>query len=134
MAVETRDILLKAAEDVTQGMWCRGTWFQDPDDEAQIWSADELFGVSFDKKVGELPLDHAIKSRRCAEGSLALAAKLLGGGFGDYRTAKRAVDRRLELQGHVGSLMAFNDAHLPNDPFEAGQQLAELFRTTAEAL
>lgn len=44
----------------------------------------------------------------------------------DYRQASQAVNRHTPL-------IAFNDS-LPDDPFTAGQQLAELFRTTAESL
>jgi hypothetical protein len=124
MSVESKDILLKAAEDVQQGMWCKGSWFH-----------DSGYGLSRVLEAAEEEVALLAASRRCAQGSLVLATRLLGGTEDDYLDAENAVDNR--LMSHVGwwsGLIAYNDDSLPDDPFEAGQQLAELFRTTAEAL
>ena len=132
MSVETRDILLKAAEDVTQGMWCKGTWFDVADFIDISMNPDH---VLFD---GRLTVEVAQKHERCAEGSVALATALLGGGSEDYDRAVEAVQRRVgacpEIHGEH-YLRTHNDICLEGfDPFEAGQQLAELFRSTAESL
>lgn len=119
MSVEVRDILLKAAEDVQQGMWCKEFWFIDPRTNAHYFDFD-LFG-------DDLSIETAQASKRCAAGSIALAAALLGGSWPEAREAGWVV------QAQLGEgLLDFNERFV--DPFEAGQQLAELFRTTAEAL
>jgi hypothetical protein len=120
--VLVKDILLKAAEDVQSGMWCKGAYFRE---------APEVHdGTLFSEDL----IDAALASHRCAEGSLMVAAKLLGGTQTDWSKASLAVSGRLRRKGYQGGLIGFNDEKLPDDPFEAGQQLAELFRSTAEAL
>lgn len=125
--VETRDILLKAAEDVQQGMWCKTSTFR-VNGEARLVT-DLLYGDSNFDFIDPITLDQAMASKRCAQGSLGVATMLLGGRFDEYTAALTAV------QDRIGTLLwVYNDDHLPDDPFEAGQQLAELFRTTAESL
>jgi hypothetical protein len=126
MTVDTRDILLKAAEDVTQGMWCRGHYFMD--------EAEELFPEALFRSSSTELLDLAQNSRRCAHGSLVVATLLLGGSLNDYTAVDRAVHSRVTSFTEASGLIAYNDDILPDDPFEAGQQLAELFRMTVEAL
>lgn len=121
---DTKDILLKAAEDVQSGMWCKRDYFV---------TEDPVHYIDVDIFDGTLKTGAAQASKRCAHGSLALATRLLGGDTNDYRFAADAAVRQLWKLGH-SSLVEFNDDHLPDDPFEAGQQLAELFRTTAESL
>ena len=118
-----RDILIKAAEDVQSGMWCKGHYFHDAETVhyGNLFSDDDL-------------LSDALASRRCAEGSLMVATKLLGGSRSDYANASEALHQRLRELDLAYSLIAYNDEELPDDPFDAGQQLAELFRNTAEAL
>lgn len=120
MTVDVRDILLKAAEDVQSGMWCKGAFFENHKsytDRALI--------------VGLLPLDKAMASKRCARGSLAVATKLLGGTVEEY-DAVESVATDAALRRGARSLVEFNDG-FPDDPFEAGQQLAAFFRQAADA-
>jgi hypothetical protein len=120
--VLVKDILLKAAEDVQSGMWCKGDYFRE---------APEVYdGTLFSDDL----IDAALASHRCAEGSLMVATKLLGGTRTDWMKTSTAVSGRLRETGYFGGLIGFNDENLPDDPFEAGQILAELFRSTAEAL
>jgi hypothetical protein len=140
--VLVKDILLKAAEDVQSGMWCQGRWFIDEDGKG--YSDGDLM------IFGGLTMEKALKSHRCAEGSIALSTQLLGGVVYDYEAALAEVGKTLEARPYppttacafdndhshqsIRLLSHFNDIHLPGDPFEAGQILAELFRSTAEAL
>lgn len=133
-----RCILLKAAEDVQSGMWCKGDYYAVEIDEnrhvtdAPFWGPTHLFTNRAFETVAD-------KYRR-AEGSLALVTWQLGGNHRDYRRASQAVRKTLHERfgeddyGYPMMLHEFNDDHLPDDPFEAGQQLAELFRSTAESL
>ena len=121
MTVTTKDILYKAAEDVQQGMWCMGQWFEDQG-EVSVTRV-------YDKLTDRLSVEQMQSSPRCAEGSLVLSTRLLGGTAEDYGKAVGAVEARIDR-----ALFIFNDHSLPNDPFSAGQQLAELFRSTADAL
>lgn len=140
--VSISDILIKAAEDVQQGMWCRNDWFRG--DDGERWAETELFS-------GFLSVEKAQGLQRCAEGSVALATLLLGGTVSDFDAAVDDVRTNLpnsracgcdpatacrcdSCASHPISLAHHNDKHLPDDPFEAGQTLAELFRTTAESL
>lgn len=118
-----KDILLKAAEDVQSGMWCKDFYF-----------ATDTNACDLDVLTGTLALKEALASKRCAHGSLALATKLLGGSVDEYEYASGAVIDRLVEYDHLDGLVHFNDEVLPDDPFEAGQELAELFRKTAEGL
>ena len=126
MGVTTKDILYKAAEDVQQGMWCRDFWFAAADGTG-IEATDGML------VAGTYPLEEALKARRCAEGSIAIATALLGGDQSDLFQAQDAV-RQVCYERYATGIIGFNDDHLPDDPFEAGQQLAELFRETADAL
>jgi hypothetical protein len=123
----TKDIILKAAEDVGSGMWCRNEWFSGvrSDDTTSRHS------VAF---AADVTIEQLQESKRCAEGSIQLATRLLGGGSDDSEAAIMAVEKEMRSRGaHGGALFSYND-HLPDDPFEAGQQLADLFRETAETL
>lgn len=128
MSVEIRDILLKAAEDVQSGMWCKGEWYAGlSQEEFQPWNID---------------LETALATQRCAEGSIGVAILLLGAGEGEFLDTQAAINRHLSegnsctiaCLNYENPLVHLNDRHLPDDPFEAGQQLAELFRQTAESL
>jgi hypothetical protein len=127
MSVETKDILFKAAEDVQQGMWCKGSWFHL---DGMHWANP------FTLIEGGDNVERATASERCAEGSIALATRLLGGTNADFEKARYKVETQISCEGHAGraTLAEHNDYCLGDDPFEAGQQLAELFRATAEAL
>lgn len=130
MTVETRDILLKAAEDVQSGMWCKRGWFVDESgaehqNGAALWETNRLLALS---------VEEAMSMRRCGGGSILLATALLGGDWEDANAAIGIIDSALRMSAKAAGLPSFNDEILPDDPFEAGQQLAELFRQTAEAL
>jgi len=127
--VLVKDILLKAAEDVQSGMWCSGAWFASRRDP-QYCSEEELSSDA----AFELGADAVKGKYRCAEGSIQLATVLLGGTRDDYGNALHHVNATLRERTSYNLLEAFNDCALPADPFDAGQQLAELFRSTAEAL
>lgn len=134
--VDSADILLKAAEDVQSGMWCRGAMFR---------NEDEIGGQTFLPGF-DLDLEQALKMRRCAIGSIAVATEALGGSDAEYRVAcHRAAnwlpetDAPFDVPGLAGNpeaqLAHFNDYELDaNDPFEAGQTLAEIFRSAATSL
>lgn len=126
--VDVKDILYKAAEDVQSGMWCKGSWLQTS--EGDIYDS-----FPWAINLATAPLNNL---NRCAEGSIGVAVALIGGGRSEWEAATRAVSRNLPdcdclPPGHT-SIPHFNDDHLPDDPFEAGAQLAELFRSTADAL
>lgn len=138
-----RDILVKAAEGIQEGMWCRNAAFREPDqdaDEGETW-AGSLFGTS-----SKWSLAMAASAERCATGELAYRTAQLGGKFGDYYT----------ICGYVGDVIAeecsvrvheredddgedqitwHNDRCLPfaMDAFSAGQEWARIFRQVAES-
>ena len=119
-----KDILLKAAEDVQQGMWCRGVWFHGHIDTA---SAQDLLS-------GELTADDAQKMHRCAEGSIALATAMLGGDYSTYLTTLgHAADH---INHEAGEFVSdHNDKCMKGmDAFDAGQEWATIFRRAADAL
>lgn len=134
MTVDTTDILLKAAEDVQSGMWCKGAMFESAGQPTTV-----VLGYT------NLSADELGRMKRCAVGSIALATILFGGKSPDYHDACERVAALIELPADVlpptlatpafgeGTVIAFNDYVLVDDPFEAGQELAELFRRAAEA-
>lgn len=129
----TKDILIKAAEDVQQGMWCQGALFK------MAWPADDIFVSSHVKELAQ-------KAPRCAEGSINLATALSGGDWADAEKAIHAVNAVLgefcDEKIHFGedllpcnTLYHHNDHHMDDmDSFEAGQHLAEIFRVAASRL
>lgn len=134
--IDTTDILLKASEDVQSGMWCKGSMFRHPGEETGTVMIP-----------GEFTPEEVARMERCAIGSLAYATALLGGDADDYRAACQRVSTWIELPPRMqdmldaqstvepeATIVQFNDAVLPDDPFEAGQQLADLFRRAAEGL
>lgn len=165
-----RDILLKGAEDVAQGMWCRGAQFAaEVDEESRyvgygtagydqaryvlVWPLlyTELVGSPADSEMRSELMGVALGAYRCAEGSLQVATAMLGGDPVAWEEAvswaEREIAGRPELtDGSCESLdegcgrrmmplAHFNDAHLTGmTPFEAGQVLAEIFRSAAERL
>lgn len=163
---EFKDILIKAAEDVQQGMWCSGALFQTV---GGVWdmyleivpeSLSSSF-ISLDESVMSyspmetiesviLNAEKASKSHRCAQGSIALAAALLG--HGRQPVLEEILSRADELvtkalYEHCSScaeasfyrlsflIVTHNDCHMRGyGPFEAGVFWAEIFRESAEAL
>lgn len=126
--VDTRDILLKAAEDVQQGMWCRGGWFRNIHSGTYLMRMPDMWG-------SRQTLDYLTRHQRCAGGSLALATANAGGDYKSWVDTLSAVGATIrQTCDCAGHLQGHNDHCLSDDPFEAGQQLAELFRTTAESL
>ena len=148
---QTSDILIKAAEDVQEGMWCTGQWFTNnaaiaeyPNntlEQEESYGSDEAFDMQM--TAGKLS-----KLHRCAEGSIALSAIIAGLGKGAFYLAIGAVNKNLrnhcdrcktdeDLYGvdssGVASLNNHNDAHMAGmDSFSAGTHLAEIFRDTAD--
>lgn len=121
-----KDVLLKAAEDVQAGMWCQHTLFKIPGGKlVEYMRVEELLGV-----------------RRCAEGSIYLASRLLIKDPTEANIlagkASNAVHEYADKHQSFGDhqrLWQFNDYALPrDDPFEAGQRLASLFREVEASL
>lgn len=134
-----RDILIKAAEDVQQGLWCTGHWFYD-DKNHVGYLADHIFA----KGTG-LTLEDAALMRKCAEGSVAYATVQAGGGVQDYQKVIKLVNANVpdcddcydafDARFNPKTLNHYNDVHLDSmDQFGSGQKLAELFRKTADSL
>lgn len=121
-----RDILVKAAEDIQEGMWCRGSAFFDEISCSQF-PPEAMFDEEF------LTLETATRSRRCAQGELALAAKRLGGDVDDFAHAESYVRTHLG-NCRCGSVWSHNDHCMDTlDVFSAGQEWARIFREVAEA-
>lgn len=129
---DSTDILIKAAEDVSSGMWCKGAMFR---------VEGEIKGETFIPGV-DLDVDEALKMKRCALGSIAVATGQLGGGNSDYLEACQRVANHLDLEmdpfdlpglADCGEAVVafYNDTLLPDDPFEAGSKLSDLFRRAA---
>lgn len=134
-----KDILLKAAEDVQQGMWCQGALFAGKND---------LYGEIF---ISKPALEEAQGKLRCAEGSVGLAAALQGFPEEISQAAILHVCETLpDLCDQPGpgqpdavtrdprpcdTLFHHNDHHMDDiNAFEAGQHLAEIFRVAADRL
>jgi hypothetical protein len=151
----TKDILIKAAEDVERGLWCEGSWFQvdgatmppvvkgwfgshwnldDQTIETQpAWSLDEeaTFGMA-DAVGADLVTEWLDKSKKCAEGSILFSTLLLGGGKGDYYKAVNVVEST-QLDGR--SLNEFNDTDLDSRyPKGSGMELGSMFRRAADTI
>ena len=138
---QTHDILIKAAEDVQEGMWCTGQWFTNnpihlgfPNNaQEESFGSDE----AFDRQVSAGKLS---KMHRCAEGSIALSTIIAGLGKGAFILAIAAVNKNLprhcngcNYSPDPASLNNHNDAHMAGmDSFSAGAHLAEIFRDTAD--
>jgi hypothetical protein len=132
---DVNDVLLKAAEDVSQGLWCRNALFLDSDgDEAH-------YEVGGDETTAEL-YERVSHFRRCAEGSLFVASLLLAENWDQldgltYRSRERvtAVLRKrcpACRDRAVAAVHYHNDHHMTDlDAFEAGQEWAEIFREAA---
>ena len=147
---QTHDILIKAAEDVQEGMWCTGQWFTNNPSilnfpnmvREESYGSDEAFDL-------QMTASKLSKMHRCAEGSIALATIMAGLGKGAFTLAIGAVNKNLRNHcdrckrdedlyggpsgtGH-SSLNNHNDAHMAGmESFDAGQHLAEIFRDTAD--
>lgn len=130
--MDSTDILLKAAEDVTQGMWCKGAMFRH---EGEDQGVTLLPGFDLD-------VDEALRMKRCALGSIAVATVQLGGGNNDYVEACQRVANHLDIDVDPFDLPAladngeaviafYNDTQLPDDPFDAGARLSDVFRRAA---
>lgn len=125
-----KDILLKAASDVEQGMHCKGAWFKPflKEGESSVIAAF----------LKDITIEQMEKSQRCAGGSLALSTRLLGGNEDDLFEAIKIVEDEIQIQSPYGhhrvTLYTYNDALLPHDPFAAGQKLSELFRAAADRI
>lgn len=121
-----RDILIKAAEGIQEGMWCRHTAFSVPMKGSM--GTNTIFN-------GDLTLDEALSSYRCAMGELGLRTVQLGGNGDDYFEARAAVTRVLlviKCNGEcVGSISSHNDYCMKGDAFSAGQEWAEMFRAAS---
>ena len=135
---QIHDILIKAAEDVQQGMWCRGAWFTNTpgEDEDGILLED-----AFSMRLINISAEGLAKMNRCAEGSIALATIQAGLRRSDYEATLSAVQSNLNSHcercenrsENAPSLNLHNDSHMAvMESFDAGQHLAEIFRDTAE--
>ena len=119
-----KDILLKAAEDVQQGMLCRSGWFLN---EGDGYSDKDLL-------TGCLTVDDAQSMPRCAEGSIALATAMLGSDWSTYVRTRDHVAAHINHEDGC-SVAVHNDFCMKNkDAFEAGQEWATIFRRAADAL
>jgi len=145
------DILTKASEDVKQGMWCTNHAFLEaemrmerelPNHQlyATLWPSSQ-YDEGF---VDVITIDEALASHRCAEGSLALATALAGGGKDDFAAVLSWVNDALPAMclvdpGDCNVLHEHNDYHILDYPdreltvvnhekaFEAGEHFAEVF-------
>ena len=138
---ELHDVLIKAGEDVQQGMWCMGSWFSEQadwrlSDDGLSWAPEEVFTL-------QLTVEKLSKLHRCAEGSIALATITAGLPLSVYQQAVGAVDKNLDNHcdkceaAHSSEtvLHEHNDGHMEYmNPFEAGQHLSEIFRATADRI
>lgn len=145
-----KDILLKAAEDVQQGLWCSGSWFSEFGDSGPSYADNEFFDLVRPESGSEhrsMAVEDFSSYHRCAEGSIALATAMAGYGPNMYRSAVKAVEDHMKDSNLCPlklphSLSSHNDTCILSMffdttetlPFDAGQHLAELFRSTAEAL
>lgn len=137
-----RDILIKAAEGIQEGMWCVGDWFSSlPATNPHYISfngpmVDDLF-----EEDSELELEALSKMYRCVEGELAFRTLILGGTLSDYSAVEKLVNDRLpeicenckQRKARDGELDLFdhNDQCMgpDKDVFTAGQEWADIFRS-----
>lgn len=140
-----RDILIKSAEGIQEGMWCVGNWFSPiphtSDQYVSILSPglEILWDDEYSQRE-EIDLEALSKSYRCVEGELALRTVLLGGTYDDFHrlelvlggvisktceVCKRSQDsfEEVDLFNHNDFCMEGKDA------FTAGQEWAEIFRS-----
>lgn len=140
-----RDILIKSAEGIQEGMWCIGNWFSPiPHTSEQYASSygpglEILWDDEYSQRE-EIDLEALSKSYRCVEGELAFRTILLGGTYDDFHYLE------LVLGGAVAetcgmcrkSITEYEDLDLFNhndfcmdhkDAFTAGQEWAEIFRS-----
>lgn len=137
---EIHDVLIKAGEDVQQGMWCTGAWFTEDaeNDDGLSWAPEEAFKLT-------MTVESLSKLHRCAEGSIALATITARLPLSVYHHAVGKVENN--LPNHCGScdknkmlgadypLHEHNDGHMKEmDPFTAGQHLAWVFQDTADRM
>lgn len=135
-----RDILIKSAEGIQEGMWCKGEWFSSVPDtcEAEEFEnvlPDEIF-ESDEVLLSNAEIDNLSRMYRCAEGELMFRTLLLGGKQSDYLAVEGAVHKAIlencEKCSSQDDYNVFdhNDVcMLGLDPFTAGQQWSEIFRS-----
>ena len=144
-----RDILIKSAEGIQEGMWCRGQWFAKEIDNA--YDAIEDCASSSPRELifdddGQLVIDQeqllSIASQyRCVEGEIAYRTALQHGTYDDYLAIEDAVltsvvetcdyckTRSSEMRRTI-SLYEHNDNCMEGyDAFTAGQEWSEIFRS-----
>ncbi len=137
---QLHDVLIKAAEDVQQGMWCQGSWFVSRcEDNDLAYAAEEAIGL-------QMSVETLQKLHRCAEGSIALSIVMAGLNEDDYKATVDAVAEALpdhcdtcnrydSIPGADHPLYQHNDDHMDGmSAFDAGQHLSEIFRSTADAV
>lgn len=142
-----RDILIKSAEGIQEGMWCTGEWFTnspqgDMDDKSFLnVLPDDVFDGQ-ETLLNSAQIDNLTKLHRCAEGELMLRTLMLGGTQSDYIAVERAVHGavvdlcdRCSGRKDSGRTNSFdvsdhNDTCMSGlDPFTAGQQWSDIFRS-----
>lgn len=123
-----KDILVKAAEGIQEGLWCRGVKFLGFTPEQALLG--EMYGTS-------LTLDMVRPVQRCALGELEFRTAELGGKFSDFSAVRyvvsEAVNEACDMP-HGAAIVDHNDKCLYDaDIFTAGQEWAEIFRKAAGA-
>lgn len=135
-----RDILIKSAEGIQEGMWCKGKWFapQRTSDGAGFSEEGEYcdnVSLLFESKVTSAALSYAASSYRCVEGEIAYRTFLLGGNEVDYEilidVVTEAVRAKCErCEGRDEDLWNHNDQCMDDyDAFTAGVEWATTFRS-----
>ena len=135
-----KDILIKSAEGIQEGMWCRGAWFTssvvEGDGASSNWTDTSIL-------QGYLEPGFAVSLHRCAQGEIALRTVMAGGQQSDYDAIDRAVSRTIRDEGscvlshegvHNSAVPNHNDVCMSElDSFAAGQEWARIFREVAES-
>lgn len=145
-----RDIIIKSAEGIQEGMWCKGEWFVstplglESDEDWQNMLPDEIFGDDGKVALSNAQVGVLTSMYRCAEGELMLRTAVLGGTQSDFLVIEGAVSKAItercercallsekgEEEGYSYDVFDHNDVCMVSlDAFTAGQQWSDIFRS-----
>lgn len=137
-----RDILIKSAEGIQEGMWCVGNWFSPVPHTSEKYASSYGAGLEilWDDQYSqreEIDLGALSKSYRCVEGELAFRTILLGGTYDDFHHLELVVGNAVDkvcgaCRGVEDDTDLFNHNDFcmeGKDSFTAGQEWADIFRS-----
>lgn len=157
-----RDILIKSAEGIKEGMWCRGAWFapklsgegksRDAEDgyggeSALPWRTTWWATMTWTEITEQEMLEMLGTAYRCAEGEVAYRTALAGGSYDDVRHIFAEVNAYLRYKFTRRSDAWNAHSPLPDETMnehnddcqdwmtadQAAEEWFEIFRAVAES-